>query len=81
MRHSSRIKPISDLKANAADVSIHLTQEREPLIITENGEAKAILQDVASFEQTQQTLALLKITTTSPASMAWPGPTACWTAC
>jgi PHD/YefM family antitoxin component YafN of YafNO toxin-antitoxin module len=31
------------------------------LIITQNGEAKAVLQDVASFEATQETLALLKI--------------------
>jgi len=36
-------------------------EQREPLIITQNGEAKAVLQDVASFEETQETLALLKI--------------------
>lgn len=35
--------------------------QREPLLITQNGEAKAVLQDVMSFEQTQETLALLKI--------------------
>ncbi|MGK6306889.1 type II toxin-antitoxin system Phd/YefM family antitoxin [Variovorax sp. DT-64] len=61
MRYSSQVKPISYLKANAADVLMHLAKEREPLIITQNGEAKAVLQDVASFEDTQQTLALLKI--------------------
>ena len=33
----------------------------EPMVITQNGEAKAVLQDVASFEETQETLALLKI--------------------
>jgi len=38
-----------------------LAEKREPLIITQNGEAKAVLQDVASYEQTQETLALLKI--------------------
>jgi PHD/YefM family antitoxin component YafN of YafNO toxin-antitoxin module len=38
-----------------------LTEVREPLVITQNGEAKAVIQDVASFEQTQETLALLKI--------------------
>lgn len=61
MRFSSRVKPISYLKANAAEVLTHLAEEREPLIITQNGEAKAVLQDMASFEETQETLALLKI--------------------
>ncbi len=61
MRYSSQVKPISYLKANAAEVLAHLTEHREPLIITQNGEAKAVLQDVASFEETQETLALLKI--------------------
>ncbi|MCZ4314068.1 type II toxin-antitoxin system Phd/YefM family antitoxin [Comamonadaceae bacterium G21597-S1] len=61
MHYSSQIKPISYLKANAAEVLSQLAQNREPLVITQNGEAKAVLQDVASFEQTQKTLALLKI--------------------
>jgi prevent-host-death family protein len=61
VRYSSRIKPISYLKANAAEVLTHLAENREPLVITQNGEAKAVLQDVASFEETQETLALLKI--------------------
>ncbi len=61
MRYSSQVKPISYLKANAAEVLAHLSERREPLIITQNGEAKAVLQDVASFEETQETLALLKV--------------------
>ncbi len=61
MRYSSQVKPISYLKANAAEVLKHLTEQRQPLVITQNGEAKAVLQDVASFEETQETLALLKI--------------------
>lgn len=61
MRYSAQIKPISYLKANAAEVLRDLADRREPLIITQNGEAKAVLQDVVSFEETQQTLALLKI--------------------
>lgn len=60
-RHSSQVKPISYLKANAAEVLAQLTEQREPLVITQNGEAKAVLQDVASFEKTQETLALLKL--------------------
>lgn len=61
MRYSSQVKPISYLKANAADVLQQLAEQREPLIITQNGEARAVLQDVASYEETQETLALLKM--------------------
>jgi prevent-host-death family protein len=61
MRYSSQVKPISYLKANAAEVLAQLAAQREPLVITQNGEAKAVLQDVASFEETQETLALLKV--------------------
>jgi prevent-host-death family protein len=61
MRYSTRIKPITYLKANAADVLRELTEVREPLVITQNGEAKAVIQDVRSWEETQETLALLKI--------------------
>jgi prevent-host-death family protein len=61
MRNTTQVKPNSYLKAHAAEVLEHLAAEREPLVITQNGEAKAVLQDVASFEETQETLALLKI--------------------
>jgi prevent-host-death family protein len=61
MRYSSRVKPISYLKANAAEVLADLVEHREPLLITQNGEARAVLQDVASYEETQETLALLKV--------------------
>lgn len=61
MRYSTQIKPISYLKANAAEVLQELAVNREPLVITQNGEAKAVIQDVASYEETQETLALLKI--------------------
>ena len=61
MRYSSQVKPISYLKANAADVLSQLAEQREPMVITQNGEAKAVLEDVASFEETQETLAMLKI--------------------
>jgi PHD/YefM family antitoxin component YafN of YafNO toxin-antitoxin module len=36
-------------------------KERKPLVITQNGEAKAVMPDMESYEQTQGTLALLKI--------------------
>ena len=61
MRYSSQVKPISYLKANAAEVLLNLAKERQPMVITQNGEAKAVIQDVASFEETQETLALLKV--------------------
>lgn len=61
MRYSSQVKPISYLKANAAEVLYQINEDRQPLVITQNGEAKAVLQDVASFEATQETLALLKV--------------------
>ena len=61
MRYSSQVKPISYLKANAAEVLTRLAEQRQPMVITQHGEAKAVLQDIASFEETQETLALLKI--------------------
>jgi prevent-host-death family protein len=61
MKLSSQIKPISYLKAHAAEIVRTLGEQREPLYITQNGEAKVVVQDIESYEQTQQTLALLKI--------------------
>ena len=61
MRYSTQVKPISYLKANAAEVLNKLAEDRQPMVITQNGEARAVLQDVASYEEAQDTLALLKI--------------------
>jgi prevent-host-death family protein len=61
MKLSSQIKPISYLKAHAAEIVRKLGEQREPLVITQNGEAKVVLQDIESYEQTQETMALLKI--------------------
>ena len=61
MKLSSQIKPISYLKANAAEIIRNLAQDQEPLIITQNGEAKVVIQDIESYEQTQETMAMLKI--------------------
>ena len=58
---SENIKPISYLKANAAEVLQKLSESGEPLLITQNGEARAVMQDIATYENTQETLALLKI--------------------
>jgi prevent-host-death family protein len=61
MRFSTQIKPISYVKAHAAELLDRITEEREPIIITQNGEARAVLVDVHSYEETQETLALLNI--------------------
>jgi prevent-host-death family protein len=61
MKYSDQIKPVSYLKANAAEILQRMAERREPLVITQNGVAKAVLQDVTSYEQTQETMALLKI--------------------
>ena len=61
MSLAEHIKPISYLKSNAAEIVKQFAVDPESIIITQNGEAKAVLQDVASFEETQETLAMLKI--------------------
>jgi len=61
MKLSSQIKPISYLKAHASQLIRQLGEQQEPLIITQNGEAKAIMQDIQSYEQQQETMALLKM--------------------
>jgi prevent-host-death family protein len=61
MKLSNQIKPISYLKAHAAEIVRKLGEQREPLVITQNGEAKVVIQDIESYEQTQETMALLKI--------------------
>ncbi len=61
MKLSSQIKPISYLKAHVSEIVRTLGEQREPMVITQNGEAKVVLQDIDSFEQTQETMALLKM--------------------
>jgi prevent-host-death family protein len=67
---SRQVKPISELKARAAEVIRELSKQRAPVVITVNGEARAVLQDVASYEETQESLALLKILALSNKSVA-----------
>jgi prevent-host-death family protein len=61
MKLSTQIKPISYFKANAAEIVRQLAVRREPMVITQNGEATAVIQDIVSYEETQETLALLKV--------------------
>jgi prevent-host-death family protein len=61
MKPSSNVRPIGHLKTHAAKLVRQLAQDQQPLIITQNGEARAVMQDVRSYEETQETLALLKV--------------------
>ena len=61
MKYSTRIKPITELQSHATEIMRDLAETREPLVLTEGGEARAVLQDVRSYEETQESLALLKI--------------------
>ena len=61
MKYATQVRPVSYLRANLAEVIREITECLEPMVITQNGEAKLVIQDVASCEQSQQTLALLKL--------------------
>ena len=61
MKLSEQIRPISYLKAHAAEIARTLGEQQRPLIITQNGEAKMVVQDIDSYDRMQETLSLLKI--------------------
>jgi prevent-host-death family protein len=61
MKLSTQIKPISYLKSHTAQIVTELSESRQPLVITQNGEATMVVMDIKSFEERENTLALLKI--------------------
>lgn len=61
MKFSTQVKPISYLKSHTAEIVRDLAENREPMLITQNGEAKLVVMDVKSYEEQEETLALLKI--------------------
>lgn len=61
MKLSESVKSISYLKAHASEIVHDLFENQKTLIITQNGEAKVVVQDVKLYEQTQEALALLKM--------------------
>lgn len=65
MKLSTSVKPISYLKAHASRLIRNLGGQQGTIIVTHNGQARAVLQDIHTFERTQETLALLKILTRS----------------
>jgi prevent-host-death family protein len=54
MRLSEQVKPISYFKDNAAKTIAEMTETHEPLIITQNGEATCVIQDIKSYEDTKK---------------------------
>ena len=61
MKYSESIRPISFLKAHASEIIRNLNKSKKTIIITQNGEAKAIVQDIKLDEQNLESMALLKI--------------------
>jgi prevent-host-death family protein len=61
VKFSTQVKPISYLKSHAAEIVKDISENREPMLITQNGEAKLVVMDVKSYEEQEETLALLKI--------------------
>ncbi|MBP0605661.1 MULTISPECIES: type II toxin-antitoxin system Phd/YefM family antitoxin [Burkholderia] len=61
MKFSTQVKPISYLKSHAADIVRDISESREPMLITQNGEAKLVVMDVKSYEEHEETLALLRL--------------------
>ena len=65
MKLSTAVKPISYLKAHASELIRNITLTQQAIVVTHNGEAKVVVQDIRSYEKMQETLALLKILTNS----------------
>lgn len=61
MNLATQIKPISYLKSHTAQIVKELSANREPMVITQNGQASLVVMDVQSFEDRENTMALLKI--------------------
>ncbi len=69
MKLSESVKPISYLKSHTAEVLRDVSEGRRTIVITQRGEAKAVLQDISTYEQTQESLALLKMLALSSNSL------------
>jgi len=69
MKLSEDIKPISYIKSHASEIIRDLSEKNSTIVITLNGEAKAILQDIREYEKVQESLAMLKILAQSRKSL------------
>nr|WED67680.1 type II toxin-antitoxin system Phd/YefM family antitoxin [Pectobacterium colocasium] len=61
MSLAEQIKPITYLKSSAAEMVKEFAVNPEPIIITQNGEAKMVVMDITEYEKQQETFALLKL--------------------
>jgi len=61
MNISSDIKPISFLKSHAADILKQINDTHRPVVITQNGEPRAVLQDPESYDNMRKAIGLLKL--------------------
>lgn len=61
MNLAEDIKPISYVKAHAAEIIEKISENHRSVIITQNGEAKAVLTDIKTYQKQQDTLAMLKL--------------------
>jgi len=61
MNITNDIKPITYLKSRAADVLRQINETRRPVIITQNGEPRAVLQDPESYENMRNAIGILKL--------------------
>jgi prevent-host-death family protein len=60
MHITSDIKPVTYLKSRAADLLNQINESRRPVIITQNGEPRAVLQDPESYENMRNAIGILK---------------------
>lgn len=69
MKLSEDVKPISYFKAHASEIIRQIFGKNKTMVITQNGEAKVVVQDIYLYEQTQESLAMLKILAMSSQSL------------
>jgi prevent-host-death family protein len=69
MKLSESIKPISQVKAHLSEIVEDISKTHKKVVITHNGEARAVLQDIKSYEEMQESLAMLKMLAISAKSM------------
>jgi prevent-host-death family protein len=70
MRLEQRVKPITYLKNHTADLVRDVTAGGNPMVITQNGEAKVVVMDVAEYDRWREAMALMKLFALSEADVA-----------
>ena len=61
MKMREDIRPVTYLKSRAADLLAQLNKTHRPVIITQNGEPRAVMQDPESFERMKTAIGLMKL--------------------